>query len=70
MYGQAILVWSAVQLSEELDLLLLFLETLSIFALKLAGWLPGDRFTFQFQHQVSLDKCKWSPDGLWIVHQR
>lgn len=30
---------SAVQLSEELDLLLLLLETLSIFALKLGGWL-------------------------------
>ena len=39
--GQAILVWSAMQLSEELDLLLLLLETLSIFALKLAGWGDG-----------------------------
>ena len=53
--GQAILVWPAVQLSEGLDLLLLLLETLSIFAPKLEGWLPGDGFAFQFQHQVSLD---------------
>ena len=48
--GQAILVWSAVELSDELDLLWLLLETLSIFDFKLAGWLPGDEFAFQFQH--------------------
>ena len=53
--GQAILVWSTVQQCEELGLLLLLLETLSIFALKLAGWLQGDGFVFQFQYQVSLD---------------
>ena len=46
--GQAILAWSAVQLSKGLGMLLLLLETLSIFALKLEIWQLGDGFEFSF----------------------
>ena len=53
--GQAILFRSAEQLSEESDLLVFLLETLSVFTLELGGWREGGGFAFHFQHQVSLD---------------
>ena len=47
-----------------------FLKLFQFFSLKLAGWLQGDGLAIQFQLQVSLDWCKWSPGVLWIGHQQ